>query len=509
LFRKLLLILPAVLLAGLVLAPMGIAASPGSPPGRVLLDSTLPVHPYLQYGAQAEPNKRVRVIVQKTSPLVDSDGLGRSVGASVLKEHPIVNGLVLEVPQRVVPVLARQPGVRYVSLDGAVSFSGSVDTSQLKTVYQGAISLPQVWNGSGSGSGATGNGVTVAVLDSGVNSGHPDLKGSNLVVVKVNPKALGGGDGHGHGTHVVGIVKGRDPYGRYIGAAPDARVISVKIADDTGAATEGDLLDGLQWVNDNRLAYNIRAVNLSVNAAIPQSYKTSAIAAAVETLWMNGVAVVVASGNKGTQLSNQTWYAPANDPFVITVGALDDNLTAGTADDSLAPFSSRGVTQDGFYKPEIVAPGRKIVAPLASGGATLAKEFPDRITDTNYIRLSGTSMAAPVVTGVVALLLERYPTLTPNQVKWLLQQTANPYPGKADSAGVVDPVEALQVAATGKLGQANQGLVLNSGLTMVPGTATTNAYWDSAYWNQAYWDSAYWDQAYWDQAAGFDSSAVD
>jgi serine protease AprX len=352
-----------------------------------------------------------------------------------------------------------------------------------------------------------GGSPSVAVLDSGVNAAHPDLKAARdsgrLIDVKINPKALGGSDGHGHGTHVIGLVNGRDLSGRYIGAAPDARVLSIKIADDTGAATESDLIKGLQWVNSNRAAYNIRVVNLSVNAAVPQSYKTSPTAAAVETLWLNNVVVVVASGNKGTQLSNQTWYAPANDPFVITVGALDDNLTVGPSDDSLAPFSSRGLTQDGVYKPEILAPGRKIVAPLANKSATLALQFPDRIVNSNYIRLSGTSMAAPVVAGAVALLLEKYPSLTANQVKWLLQQTANAYPSKMDSAGVIDLVEALQIAATGNVGLANQGLVLNGAVSTTGGTtSTTTAYWDSAYWDQAYWD-----QAYWDQAAGFDSFA--
>jgi serine protease AprX len=494
LFKKSLL-LPAVLIAGLVLAPIGSAAGPSR---GAALDQNLLAHPLLQVGAKAEPNKRVRVIVQKTGPAVDSHAIAQAVGTSVLDELPLVNGLVLEVSQKAVPALARQPGVRYVSPDGAVRFTGTVDASKLKTTHQGTISLPQVWSNSGSGTGVTGSGVTVAVLDSGVNAEHPDLKpakdAGTLLVVNVNAKALGGGDAHGHGTHVIGTVKGRDLYGRYIGAAPDARVISVKIADETGAATEYDLIKGLEWVNSNRATYNIRAVNLSVNAGVAQSYLTSPVAAAVEALWLNGVVVVVASGNRGGQL-NQTWYPPANDPFAITVGALDDNLTVGTSDDSLAAFSSRGLTQDGHYKPEVVAPGRKIVAPLSKKDSTVGLLYSERIVDTSYIRLSGTSMAAPVVTGVVALLLERYPSLTPNQVKWLMQQTANSYPGKADSAGVVDIVEMLQVAASGKIGLANQGLVLNSAVTTSTGTATTSAYWDSAYWDQAYWDSAYWDSS--------------
>jgi serine protease AprX len=493
-----------VLLAGLVLAPIGAAAGPGGLPGRAPLDPGLRVHPYLQYGAQAEPNKRVRVIVQKAhGHLEDRDDDDPDVHEG--EKFQFIESKVLELPLGKVAKLAANPSVRYVSLDGPVK-TASIDVSQVKTTYPGTISLPKVWNGS-KGLGATGNGVTVAVLDTGVNSGHPDFTGSKLVTVNVNPRALGGGDGHGHGTHVIGIVNGRDPYGQYIGVAPDARVISVKVADDTGASTTSDLLAGLQWVSDNRAAYNIRVVNLSINAALAESYLTSPLAAAVETLWLNGVVVVVASGNRGTDLSNQTWYAPANDPFVITVGALDENQTVGTTDDSLAYFSSRGPTQDGFYKPEIVAPGRKIVAPLSNGGSTLAKLLPDHIVDGNHIRLSGTSMAAPVVTGVVALLLERNPSLTPDQVKWLLQLTASAYPGKADIAGVVNPVAAIQTASKGKLGLANLGLALNPAVIASGGTALAQAYWNQAYWDAAYWNQAYWDTAYWDTATTFDAFA--
>jgi serine protease AprX len=295
--------------------------------------------------------------------------------------------------------------------------------------------------------------------------------------------------------------------------APKASSLTVKIADQNGMARESDLVRGLQWVYDQRSDQRIRVVNLSMTAATPSSYKTSPLAAAVEQLWLNGVVVVVAAGNRGG-VADAMHYAPANDPFVITIGALDHNGTVDTRDDSLATFSGRGTTLDGHAKPEIVAPGRKIVAPLAAG-STLAGQFPERIVDREYIRLSGTSMAAPVVAGVAALLLERYPSLTPNQVKWLLTQTANPYPGKADGAGVVDPVEALQLAAKGSVGQANQGLTPNSRLdsttnSVVGGQAYWDqAYWDSAYWDQAYWDQAYWNSAYWNQSATFDSSTVD
>src|ERR687886_325218 len=158
-----------------------------------------------------------------------------------------------------------------------------------------------------------------------------------------------------------------------------------------------------------------------------------------------------AYGSGGLLPSNAedaVWYAPANDPFVITVGCLDDNQTAAPEDDSLCPISSRGVTQDGFAKPDLVAPGRKIESALSSGingqGSILAGEFPDRITaDGEHIRLSGTSMAAPQVTAAIALLLQRHGGLLPNQVRQLLVNTASTYPGQPDQAGVLNIPAAL------------------------------------------------------------------
>jgi serine protease AprX len=145
----------------------------------------------------------------------------------------------------------------------------------------------------------------------------------------------------------------------------------------------------------------------------------------------------------------------------------------------------------------VLAPGRRIVAPLASAGCTLATTYPDRIAaDGQHIRLSGTSMAAPVITGVVALLYERTPNLTPDQVKWLLLKSTYSYKGMADKVGAIDAMKAM-TGATAPLGAANQGLTPNSGIA--PGTDTAtwgqNGYWDTAYWDTAYWDTGYWDVA--------------
>ena len=206
---------------------------------------------------------------------------------------------------------------------------------------------------------------------------------------------------------------------------------------------------GLQWIYDNHRAANVRVVNISMASSIPTSYRTSPVNAAVEQLWRAGVTVVASAGNKGSD-RDATWYAPGNHPLVITVGALDDAQTVSPSDDRLATFSSRGIAQDGFSKPDVVAPGRRIVSVLSQDGATLAKLFPDRVTaDKQYIRLSGTSMSAPIVTGAIALLLERFPHLTPDQLKGLLVGSARRYVGQVDQAGAVDVAQAMQQAARG------------------------------------------------------------
>ena len=493
-YRSMLLRLSSVAFAAATL----LSTAPVRPVGAAGLDPTLRVHPLLQTGAAVEPGKLVSVIVQTSRAGASAEQIAAGAGGTVEREFPDIRAFTMTASQQSLVALGHNPNVRYVTPNAPVRVS-SVDATQLKTTYETAAGIDRVWNSSTAP--ATGNGVTVAVLDTGVAVGHPDLQpaqnNGTLIAVNVNAKALGGGDGHGHGTHVVGTIKGRDALGRYIGVAPDSRVISVKVADDLGVATESDLVSGLKWVYDNRLTYNIRAINMSITSSVATPYTQSPINAYVEQLWMNGVAVVVSAGNLGSA-ADAVNYPPANDPFVITVGALDDNQTAATSDDSLAPFSSHGITQDGFAKPEVIAPGRKIVAPLANKNATLAVQLPDRITDSNYLRLSGTSMAAPVVLGTLALVLERYPSLTPNQLKGLLIQTAAAYPGKTDAAGTINPLSALQFLATaGVVVPANQGLALASGVDPVSGTvaSTTQAYWNQAYWNQAYWNQAYWNQA--------------
>jgi serine protease AprX len=550
--QKLRLLLAPVLacvLLGATIVPATVGASTLSTT-QIILNPSLKIHPLLQVGAQTDPTRVVRVIVQQVRPPgLISNLLGGLLSNTSDEQFTIIPALVTSVQLGSIAALAQDPNVRYISPDGPVeimpglplvnnllggvlgllsgllgggtsqpsvsgSFSStgrsSVESSHLSTTYPFDTGATNAWAGK-AGAADTGAGVTVAVLDSGVDLSHPDLKG-HVIAVNVNKSASGPSDGYGHGTHVAGVIVGQDAAGQYVGIAPRANLVSVKLSDDAGVTYESDVLRGLQWVSQHRTNYNIRAVNLSLSASVPQSYATSPIDAAVENLWHQGVTVVASAGNLGAG-EDAVWYAPGNDPLVITVGCLDDNQTVAPGDDSLCAISSRGATEDGFAKPELIAPGRKIVSTLAAGvngqPAVLAKTFPDRITaDGRHIRLSGTSMSAPMVTGAVALLLARHPSLTPDQVKQLLVSTASGYPGQADRAGGLNIVAALQATVPAAVTQRplpiGGSAALAGQITLLwdgnrwANTYWTGGHWDTAYWTAGQWDATYWDAGHWD-----------
>ena len=376
----------------------------------------------------------------------------------------------------------------------------SPDPADLLTTYPRTVQATNAW-GQAQAWGGTGAGVAVAILDTGLTIG-PDFD-SRTLAYNLNQRTGSVADPHGHGTHIAGIIKGRSATGAYVGIAPDATLISAKIAGDEGTALASDLLRGLQWVYDNRNGIAgsgpIKVVSLSTTAAIPESYLTSALCAAVEKLWATGIVVVCAAGNRGKD-RDATWYPPANDPYAITVGATDERGSGTASDDLLASFSSRGRTQDGRYKPDVVAPGRRIVSTLAAPDSIIAKLYPERMADDGHIRLSGTSMAAPVVAGAIAVLRGRFPQLTPDQIKWLVTAKGQGYQGP-DDAPIVGIQQAAQWASNARnaIGTANRGLLPSLGISLpLGGLAFVQTYWDQTYWDQTYWDQTYWDQTYWD-----------
>ena len=302
----------------------------------------------------------------------------------------------------------------------------------LGTNFPKTVGADQAW-----AAGFTGKGVGVAVIDSGINGDMPDFKNadgtSRVTNVIANPGATRPGDEVGHGTHVAGIIGGNyltrtdRARGVYMGIAPEADLVAIKTADDAGNSTVLDVINALQFVVDHKDELNIKVVNLSVSSDTPGSYTEDPLDAAVEFAWHAGIVVVAAQGNRG-DAADAVQYAPGNDPFVISVGATDEGNTPAPADDKLAYFSSRGVTQDGLNKPDVVAPGARIVAPLAIGSAFHKLAPATSLVGDSYLSIGGTSMAAPVVTGAAALVLQARPDLNPDQVKALLTQNVNSRP---------------------------------------------------------------------------------
>jgi serine protease AprX len=267
-------------------------------------------------------------------------------------------------------------------------------------------------------------------------------------------------------------------------------MISLRVSDDSGQAYESDVVDALQWIYENKDVFNIRVVNLSINSTVTSSYHTSPMSAAVEILWFNGVVVVASVGNKGSGTSNTADASPAHDPFIITVGASEENGTSDRSDDKEASFSAFGTTYDGFTKPDIYAPGKDIISTLSNSGQW-SSLYPDRVVGDDYFRLSGTSMAAPMVSGAVALLLQNEPNLTPDQVKYRLINSAGQI---GSSSKYLDVYSALTSTTTES---ANTGVEASRLLW----SGDEPVVWESVAWNSVVWNSVAWNSVAWNSVA--------
>src|SRR5213594_1098897 len=302
----------------------------------------------------------------------------------------------------------------------------------------------------------TGTGVTVAIIDSGVQP-NPDLPASRIraFVDFVNGRTQPYDD-YGHGTHVAGIIAGNgaQSWGWVTGAAPNANIVSLKVLDGTGGGSTSNVLAALDWVLTNHAAYNIRVVNLSIGHPIYEEAATDPLVQAVEALSREGVVVVVASGNLANKNADHTpkygtVTSPGNAPSAITVGAVNTNGTLHRGDDFVADFSGRGPTRfDNSIKPDIVAAGYAIVSTIPTG-SYLQTKYPT-LSGYGYMRLNGTSMASPVVAGAAALVISANPGLSAHTVKAVLEHTAQRLSGPnvmTQGAGEVNMAGAVRLAA--------------------------------------------------------------
>jgi serine protease AprX len=392
------------------------------------------------------------VIVQAANESAAAQAVHRH-GGRVTQGLWIINGVAADVPAGALASLAGDPAVVAVSPDLPVQVQANPSPLHAATaVYPKVVGADRLWT-----EGVDGDGVTVAVIDTGI-APVADLTGRVVGGIDLSGEDDPYLDSFGHGTFVAGIIAGNGASsgGAYKGVAPQARLVSVKIAGRDGSSDVTHVLAALQWVVSFRQTYGIKVLNLSLGTDSTQPYRLSPMNMAVERTWDSGIVVTVSSSNNGPAAG--TIAKPADDPLVVTVGALDDRGTKGRGDDLMAGFSGAGPTAaDGLEKPDLVAPGRSVIS-LRAPGSKVDAAYPGSRVGSAYFKGSGTSFSTAVTSGTAALLLEREPGLTPDQVKARLTGTAAAGPVGQRNVDGHGSLDAYAAAHAGTYDSANQGV---------------------------------------------------
>jgi serine protease AprX len=389
----------------------------------------------------------------------------------------------------------------YADLDIGVRPTATIDPVQLaderrKTIFPDADRAGAAWK-----RGLDGSGVGIAIIDSGIlDRGTKDF-GSRVVA---RDGFNHGADAYGHGTFVAHIAAGVSDLQadgtRFTGIAPAGTIYSYNVAHDEGTYSS-DIIAGLAAVLENKDRNNIRVVVLALQENAQSSYLANALDTAVNILWKEGIVVVVAAGNRGAGNAD---FAPANSPHAITVGATDTLATTATDDDVVAGFSSSGTTVDGYAKPEILAPGRRITAFLPPKSYLALNAPAENRMTPEYATMSGTSFSAPQVAAAAALLIEQHPDWTPDQVKWVLMNTTRPVLGSTVGALDLD-------LATGFLGtpdKANKGVrpakygLHGSATADFKASGWTASGWTASGWTASGWTASGWTASGWTYFGG-------
>ena len=372
--------------------------------------------------------KAVRVIAHGAEPQLRELALRHGVHV----QRFLDGAAVFEATATQIEALRDEPAVQHLS--------GDLPVADFMLISNKATAADQVRVGKSGGllglggiSGVTGQGVVVAVLDSGIAS-HKALTGKVLASVSMiagEPTT----DEYGHGTHVAGIITGTGTYAAGVttqytgGIAPGAQLVNVRVLGDDGVGNTSDVIAGIDWVISNKTKYNIKIMNLSLGHAVTEPVLFDPLCAAVERAYRAGIIVIAAAGNAGKLPDGSPVLggiaSPGNSPYAITVGATNTFGTASRDDDEVTTYSSRGPTKyDNNAKPDLAAPGNKIIS-LEAANSYIATHYPtEHIAGSGnnaYLRMSGTSMSAPMITGAAALLLQAQPSMTEAQLKFVLQ----------------------------------------------------------------------------------------
>ncbi len=358
------------------------------------------------------------------------DQLALRYGARLKRR--ISGGAVFEVTGGQLEALSQDADVAHLAGDVPVQRMG---------VTAEATGADQVWKGLAGIRGATGRGIGVAVIDSGI-APHAALRARVVASVDFPAGAYAPlHDEYGHGTHVAGLIAGSDVDG-YGGMAPNASLINLHVLGADGSGKTSDVIDAIDWAVAHRDQFNIRVINLSLGHPVQESYLEDPLCQAAQRAIDAGIIVVAAAGNLGKMEDGRPIVggivSPGNTPSVLTVGAMNTKNTPQRSDDVMATYSSRGPTAiDGDVKPDLVAPGNLVVS-AAAADSYLTTTYPEHVVagkgQRAYMELSGTSMATAVVSGAAALVLESRPRLTPAQVKVILQLTSSRLAG----AGLIE-----------------------------------------------------------------------
>ena len=391
-------------------------------------------------GSALGSNSTVTVIVQyQQMPSSTNLKTAQSAGAKIGRKLPTINAVTMTIPASMLTALGADPNVIYVTPDRRISMTSTPVTEQFGTAVEADVAASQY--------ALDGTGIGVAIIDSGI-ADHPDLHNSIGATRVVYSQSFVAGDTttpdtFGHGTHVAGLIGGAGVSSGlgngyqavYAGTAPNVNLVNLRVLDQYGFGTDSQVIAAIQQAIALQSIYNIRVINMSLGRPVFESYTLDPVDQAVEAAWKAGIVVVVAAGNNGRYAATNgyaTIGAPGNDPAVITVGAT---LTLGTAtrvDDTIASYSSKGPTAiDHIVKPDLVAPGNRLVSLRAAGSTLDATRPQNQVAPSSpsygkaaYFVLSGTSMSTPVVSGAAALMLQKNPALTPDQVKARLMKSA-------------------------------------------------------------------------------------
>jgi serine protease AprX len=463
----------------------------------------------------AEHGNKVRVIIQSTAGARDADDAAKKNGeGSVLKRLDRMGMVVAELPSGRIHSLSKREGLT-ITLDAPVK-KADYTSSQLWPHQNGVAKL---W---GTTLKPAPQAPGIAIIDSGIDKDRLDFgMGRRIVARQVFTELEPNSnlDGRGHGTFVAGIAAGEAP--GYAGASPNSNLVDLDVMNDLGQARTSDVIAACEWVLQNKDNKGIRVVNMSLHSSAVLSIKYHPLNRAVEKLWFSGVTVVAAAGNYGIAGGpSGVKHAPGNDPFVITVGAVDLNGTARPYAHDVPSWSAWGYTLEGFAKPDVVAAGRYMVGPVPSG-ATLLTEKPTNVVAPGYMRLSGTSFATPVVAGIAAQILARHPGWTPDEVKGALMKTARRIPEAQRLEQGRGEVNAVRAASLTRA--PNPNLSLNRFVVADPAGGSipvfdasawydhmkTDSAWDSSGWTDSAWVDSGWADSGWADSAWNDSAWLD